>query len=113
MTGKRESARPAFPGNRAGRPDGQRYRPKTSGAVSIWQPTGCYTMTEAPGLGGGQRRKSKATAALSTGSPPMGSIELGTALRPYGLTALRGYKDLMCKTILIAAATRRANEMTS
>ena len=28
-------------------------------------------------------------------------------------SVLRGYKDLMCKTMLITAATRRANEMTS
>ena len=71
MTGKLETARMASPAYRTGRTDGQCYRPKTPGTVSIWNPTGCYTMTEGRGPGGRQWRKPKATTRLRGGSLPV------------------------------------------
>ena len=44
-------------------------------ADRVGKPTACYTMTEAPSLGGRQRRKGRATAAFRTGSPPIRMLD--------------------------------------
>ena len=108
MTGKRESARPAFPGNRAG----------ASGWPALSTEDvrcGLDMATDRLLYDDGGARPWRRTAEKIQGNRRVEHWVAtdGIYRARYGPTALRGYKDLMCKTILIAAATRRANEMTS